>query len=211
LKCVRFGRRAMLKPMLPDIPETKGEINKRLMVALKAKIDIDHPVLVQIKSLTQHEGLIHEYEQVGFGTVSDDYREIKIPVTIVLDEVPNLVGDSLDQKLTGMAAEIGKQQMQMFFRTLDETTEKAGTRVDGKGKPITADKVLQMMEMAQVDFDRSGKPQSSFLLHPDMVETAKKIDEQIKNDPDLKARAEEIRSKHYESWLARESNRTLVD
>ncbi|HWW13811.1 MAG TPA: hypothetical protein VN310_04045 [Candidatus Dormibacteraeota bacterium] len=197
--------------MLPDIPETKGEILNRITTAIKRKIDADHPILAGIKSITQHEGVIHQHDQIGFGTVSEGYREIGAPVKIDLDEVPDLIREKLDQKLTGIANEIGKQQMQMFFRTLDEATEKAGTRLDNKGKPMTADTILQLIEMTEVDFDRSGKPTSSFVLHPDMMETAKKIDQQIKNDPDLKARAEAIRRRHYESWLARENNRKLVD
>jgi hypothetical protein len=197
--------------MLPDIPDTKLEIHSRIATALKRKVDADHPILAKIKSITQHEGVVHQYDQIGFGTVSEGYRVIGVPVTINLDEVPGLVGEKLDQKLTGIANEIGKQQMGMFFQTLDETTEKAGTRLDNKGKPITADAILQLIEMTEVDFDQSGRPKSSFVLHPDMIETAKKIDQQIKNDPDLKARAEAIRRKHYESWLARENNRKLVD
>ena len=206
-----FGHRAILKLMLPDIPDTKIEIHRRLMVAVKRKIDVDHPILAQVKSLTQHEGRTHEYEPVGFGTVSEGYREIAVPLTIGFDEVPDLVGGKLEQKLAGMADELGKQQMQMFFQTLNETTEKAGTKIDGGGKPINADKVLQMIEIAQVDFDPSGRPKSTFLMHPEMVETARKIDEQIKNDPDLRTRADAIQRKQYEAWLIRENNRKLVD
>ena len=142
--------------------------------------------------------------------VSEGYSEIKVPVTIRLEEVPNLVGPALANKMGELASELGKQQMEMFFRKLDETTEKAGTAVDSAG-PITADKLLQLIAMTQVDFDRYGKPRSTFVIHPSMVETARKIDEQIANDPELKARAEAIRRKQYESWLARENNRKLVD
>src|ERR1700722_14783958 len=112
--------------MLPDIPETKLEIQKKLMTMMKGKIDSDHPILAWIKSITQHEGLVHEYEQVGFGTVSEGYQELGVPVTIRIEDVPDLVGEKLVQKIAGMAEELGKQQMQMFFRALDETTEKAG-------------------------------------------------------------------------------------
>ena len=197
--------------MLPDIPKTKTEISNLLMTALKRRVEADHPILTQIRSITQHEGRAHEYEQIGFGKVLDTYREIEVPVTIALDDIPHLVGERLTQKLSELSDEMGKQQMQMFFHTLDETIEKAGNKVQGDGGPITADKLLQMMEMTQVDFDRRGRPTSTFVMHPEMMATAKKIDEQIKNDPELKARADAIQRKHYESWLARESNRKLVD
>lgn len=196
--------------MLPDIPDTKLELNRRWMTVLKMRINAEHPILAQIKSLTQHEGFEHEYQQIGFGMVSEGYSEIKAPLTIRLDEVPNLIGPALANKMGELAAELGKQEMQMFFRKLDETTEKAGTTMDSAG-PITADKILQLIAMTQVDFDQKGKPKSSFVIHPSMVESAKKIDEQIANDPELKARAEAIRRKQYESWLARENNRKLVD
>jgi len=91
------------------------------------------------------------------------------------DEVPDLFGEKLAQKLAGIAAELGKQQMQMFFQRLDEATEKAGTRVDNRGMTITADKILQMIEMTEVDFDQRGKPKSSFMVHPDLLETASSL------------------------------------
>lgn len=181
------------------------------MSAVRRKIDANHPILASIKGVTQHEGVKHEYEQIGFGMVSEDYTEIAVPITIAIDEVPNLIGEHLTNKLFGVADELGKQQMKMFFNTIDEATEKAGTHIDNEGRPITADGLLQMMEMAEVEFDRKGNPTSIFVIHPDMQETAKKIAEQIENDPELKARSEAIRRKHYESWLARENNRKLVD
>ncbi|MGD0467557.1 MAG: hypothetical protein ABSA54_04205 [Terriglobales bacterium] len=181
------------------------------MSTAKRKIDADHPILASIKGVTQHEGVEHEYEQVGFGMVSEGYTEIAVPVTLAMDEIPNLVGDHLWSKVFGIADEIAKQQMKMLFKTIEEATEKAGTRIDNKGRPITADSLLQMMEMTEVEFDRKGNPTSVFVIHPDMQETARKISEQIENDPELKARGEAIRRKHYESWLARENNRKLVD
>jgi hypothetical protein len=181
------------------------------MSAVRRKIDADHPILASIKSITQHEGLKHEYEQVGFGMVSEDYTEIAIPITIAMDEVPNLIEQRLANKVFAIADELAKQQMKMFFQTMDEVTEKAGTHIDNEGRPMTADSLLQMMEMTEVEFDRNGNPTSVFLIHPDIQETARKIAEQIKNDPELKSRGEAIRSRHYESWLARENNRKLVD
>lgn len=197
--------------MLPDIPDTKIEISNAIRAYIERKINSDHPILAQIKHVTQHEGTVHEYQQVGFGMVSEGYRELAVPVTIPLDEIPQLVGERLTEKLNQMASDLGKQQMRMLFEKLDESTEKAGTKIDNEGKPISADSILQMMEMAQVDFDRGGRPRSSLVMHPEMVDTVRKIDEQIKNDPELNARAETIRRKHYESWLGRENNRKLVD
>jgi hypothetical protein len=197
--------------MLPDIPDTKTGIHRRLMVFVKRKIDADHPILARIKSFTQHEGLAHQYEQIGFGSVAEGFQEIGVPVRIDLAEIPDLVGENLLKKLCEMADSIGRQEMQIFFKKVDDATEKAGTKIDNRGEPINADVLLRLIEMTEVDFDAHGLPKSSFVIHPEMTEVAKKIDAQIKNDPELKARADEIRRKHYEAWLARESNRKLVD
>lgn len=197
--------------MLPDIPDTKNEFHKTLMAFIKRKIEADHPILTKMKAFTQHEGLMHQYEQIGFGAVSEGFREIGTPVIISFEEIPSLIGEMLQKKLAGIAEAIGRQQMQIFFQTLDETTEKVGNKIDNQGKPMSADVLLRMVEMTQVDFDRHGRPTSSFVIHPDMIEAAKKIDAEIKNDPELKARAEAIQRKHYDSWLARENNRKLVD
>lgn len=197
--------------MLPDIPETKLDIHKQLTTVLKRKIEHDHPILARVKRITQHEGLIHEHEQIGFGMVSEGYQELSVPFTLRWEDIPDLLGERLLQKTAEIAEGIGKQEMQGLFRAIDEATEKAGTKIDGEGKPMTAEKILQLIEMTQVDFDSAGRPTSTFVIHPAMAETARKISEQIENDPELKARAEEIRRKHYHSWLDRENNRKLVD
>ena len=51
--------------MLPDIPDTKLELHKRWMTILRLRINAEHPILAQIKGVTQHEGLEHEYQQVA--------------------------------------------------------------------------------------------------------------------------------------------------
>lgn len=170
-----------------------------------------HPVLGQIGSFTQHEGRTLAYEQVEFGMKTQESQAHQTPFEIRLDEVPHLTGQALDQKLRGIAEAMGAQKMKIFYERIDEATEQTGNRYDARGKPPNGEMLLDFMSAGEWGFDKAGKPNMSFVLHPNMVPAMKKAADEVENDPELKRRHDEIVARHYERWLARENRRKLVD
>jgi hypothetical protein len=197
--------------MLPDFPELKAEVQKFVLAKLRSLVDTGDPVLRQIKGFNQHEGQKMQYEQQGYGTVQDDFERIGTQFEIPIGDVPNLVGEKLDATLAAIAEDLVRQSAKLFFDKMDQTCDLAGTSVDARGKPFSPELFLEMISTPQLEFGRDGKPESTFVMHPDMVPTMKKVAEQIENDPELKRRHTEILERQREAWAARESNRKLVD
>jgi hypothetical protein len=197
--------------MLPDFPVLKTEIQKIILAKLRQRIDTSDSVLSQIKRFTQHEGTEMRYEQHGGEIVQEGFEKIGTQFEITIADVPTLVGEKLDAKLEEIAQEVISQSAKAFFKKLGESCEKVGTSIDARGEPVSAEMLLEMMSTVQMEFGPDGKPTMSFVIHPDMVPAAKKVGEQIENDPELKRKHEEIIARQREAWAARESNRKLAD
>jgi hypothetical protein len=197
--------------MFPDFPSTKAEVSKAITRRITA-IEMEmNPVLAQMKSFTQYEGRTLAYEQVEFGMKMQDAEEQKVSFEIRLDEVPQLTGQALEQKLRSIAGKMAALRMKTFYARMDEATEQTGNRFDAGGQPPSGKMLLDFMGMGEWGFDKTGKPAMSFVIHPDTLPALKKAADEVENDPELKRRHDEIVSRQREQWLDRENRRKLVD
>lgn len=197
--------------MLPDFPALKTELQKIILAKLRLRIDTGDPVLAQIKGFIQHEGREMKYEQHGGGTVQEGFEEIGTTFEVPIADVPFLIGGKLNSKLEEIAQAIIAESAKRFFKKVGESSEKAGTTMDAGGKPVSAELLLDMSEKMQTDFSSDGNPLGSWIVHPNMLPAMKKASEDIENDPELKRRQADILERQREAWIARESNRKLVD
>ena len=197
--------------MLPDFPKTKAELLRLTFRRIGELEEERHPVLARIKTRTQHEGTSIHFDQVDFGKKKQEAEQLSVPVEIRFDEIPTRFGEALNRKLTSIAEQSGALKMKLFYSRIDEATEKTGLRMDAKGKPLDARMLLDMIDMAEAGFDRSGKPTSSFLVDPKFFSALQKASEEVENDPELKRRLESINRRQREQWLDRENRRKLVD
>jgi|SRR5713101_8441378 len=110
-----------------------------------------------------------------------------------------------------LADQSGAYKMKSLFARIEEATEQTGQRLNAAGKPIDGRMLLDMIDMAEGGFDKSGKPTNSFIVHPNIMPALKKASEEIENDPELKRRLESINSKQLQQWVDRENRRKLVD
>jgi hypothetical protein len=197
--------------MLPDFPNTKDLILKRVSKQITRLEMEKHPILSEMKSFAQHEGRLLKFQQIGFGEKTQEAEEQQVAIPITWEEVPDLHGEKLTQKLGKMAEDMGALKMKMFFKRVDESVEQTGNKLDAQGKAPDGAMLLDMIEMAEEDFDSSGNSQMKWLLHPDMIPAMKKASKEIEDDPELTRRRDAINSRHREQWLGRENNRKLVD
>jgi hypothetical protein len=202
---------AKAKAMLPDFPALKAEILKITLAKLRHRIDTGDPVLSQVKRFKQHEGQQMRSEQFGGGTNETGFEKVGTEFTVDIADVPTLVGEKFNAKMELMAQELISQSAKYFFKKVGESCDKAGTSIDARGKPVSPELFLDMINTVQMEFDPNGKPTQSFLIHPDMLPAVQKVSEQIENDPELKRKHEEILERQREEWATRESNRKLAD
>jgi hypothetical protein len=193
--------------MLPDFPESKREIHKKL-VQLTERLEREKaPLLAQIKSFAQHEGKVHSYDRIGAKPVSEGYEELKVPLTITFSEVPDLVGDRLLAKIDAMATVLATTRMEMFRRKFDEVTREVGNALDAKGAPFTQDMFFRMLERVDMEFGPDNQPTTTWHTTPELT----KVYESWQTDPSFRARYEEILDRKRDAWRDRESDRKLVD
>ncbi len=109
-----------------------------------------------------------------------------------------------------LAEAMANDQEKMFIETMHQVTNKTGNVVDGRGQPLSHEKILEVLETIQIDFDSDGNPRMpTMMISPAMVP---KIRELI-NDPEAKEfekKQKEIIEKKRLEWRDREANRTLV-
>jgi len=198
--------------MLPDFPTSKSEINKRLMLRVRLKTQEFSPLLASMSaSVTQHEGTHHTYSQEGFGNVTEGFERMQVPIEIPTAEFESLFGERLLKRIDDMAQAMAYQQSQLGYRKLDEVTRKAGMVTDAHGKPLDQEMYLHMLEKVQIGFDDSGRPTSTFIMHPDMAKAFAKQWESWGKDPVFMKRHNELMQLKKEEFRDRESNRKLVD
>jgi len=197
--------------MLPDFPETKKLILSRITKEIDRLEKIKDPVLADIKRVVQHEGISMKFDQVGYGKKVQDAEQHSVEFHIKSEEVPDLYGANLDRKIDELAQKTSSLKMKSFFARVDEATEQTGKKVDAQGKTPDGSMLLDILELAEEDFDSAGESKMKWVLHPAMVPALQKAAKEIEDDPELSRRQREINARHREQWLARENRRKLVD
>ncbi len=198
--------------MLPDFPELKKRLNKRVIVILQQEIALRAPLLTQIRKITQHEGKDHSFETEEGDIKKLKYKKLQAGIELDLTRIHAFDAEALRTKLNEMAETIAREQMVMLLKTLHHTTEEVGNVVDAGGRPFTAEFMLQVWETMHIDFNEGGNPQMPQLLaNPIQKDRAEAEFRRFETDRTLKAKRTELINRKTEEWFDRESYRKLVD
>lgn len=111
-----------------------------------------------------------------------------------------VVSDFIRDMTTQMTSLVKKT----IFRRMEEITDKAGTTLDAKGQPLSAELVLSAYERISLSVDKDGTisvPQ--WVMHPDLAPKA----EEIWGDPNFQRRFQEIIQKKAQQALIEEQER----
>ena len=167
-----------------------------------------------LADIPQH--MIHEGDRLRViradGTVEDsNMKEASAEMTIQPDEVPTITVAERVARIDQVAGKMAQQMSTQLFGSLNESLEKAGQVVNGKGQPFSVETIFAALEKVQIDFDKEGNPKNlSFVIGTDLVPKMKEIVEQEKRDPEIKRRHDEIMMKKWIEWRDREAARKLV-
>ena len=198
--------------MLPDFPKEKEVLKKFWNEYLVHKHQEFLGFFATIPSFSIHEGDRWKIERSD-GTESEQaYQEMSSGFTIGLDEVPDLSPEKVRAKLDAVAEDGARQMSQNIFRELQQATEQVGNTVDAKGKPLTKELFLEMLEKVETDFNPDGEwNPPAIVMHPNAWKANEEKFREWEQDEDFKAKQEEIINKKREEWRAREAFRKLVD
>jgi hypothetical protein len=78
-------------------------------VTIRRMVRASDPILAQVRTFTQHEGLNLRYERLQAAPIESGPQRIQIPVELRPEEVPTLVGELFAAKLDGMAKVLVRQ------------------------------------------------------------------------------------------------------
>lgn len=190
--------------MLPDFPKTRVEFEQLIRHRIDAKASASSVVERLMRGIAQHEGKQHTYQQDGNKMVTEGYQQIRVEISVNVDEVPTLNGEKLIEKLDKIAEDKAQQISSMFYRKMDEVTEQSGNRFDAGGK-ITQEMGLEMMRRS------TWSPDAILLAHPTAAKAMAAAWEEWQKDPEYMRQYRELDTARREEWRARENRRKLVD
>ncbi len=195
--------------MLPDFQKLKQEIQKYLQAFFQKASEQDQ--------LLQMVGRIKHYEGDRTSNKSEDgyesessYTDLESPMEILPEEIIAQGPNAFVKHGLAMAEDMKRQMIQDMFKHISEGVERVGNTVNTDGKPFSAELYLAALEKKSISFNDDGTPHQQTVVGVE-EEYVKKTNEQLENDPKLRARYDEIMKKKKEEWDASEGDRKLVD
>ena len=193
--------------MLPDFPKIKRKVNELLTRYLQRLVRAD-PLLSKIKEQPVFEG---NRMSSGVRTGESVFEQISAQSPVKRKDIIEKGLKVYFKSIPLMADEIIKQKTKLLFAKIGQSTQETGNIVDLKGKPLTPERFLELLEKIWIDFDDKGKPHiPTLVVSPETgIQLKQKFAEWAK-DPVHERKFEELMERKREEWNDRESNRKLV-
>jgi len=197
--------------MLPDFQKVKEKLEKKFIKELELKIE-KNPLLSEIKTQRIYEGSTLATRTIdGFENVNP-LQEVQSFFEISNEELMEKGPIAIFDKLDRIASDFISQRTKSLFSRLDEAIEKTGNVVDGEGKPLSPELILQVLEKMAIDFDENGNPiMPALVVHPDQLEKMKKNPELWQINPEFEKQLKKTIEKKRCEWIDRKNSRKLVD
>lgn len=200
--------------MFPDFPKAKRELERRLTRLGEQQITAIAPLLAQVRRYRQHEGRAAEFAREVAPPARLEYPEHGFEFTLSRDEMKNPDPAILHAKIVAMAKHFAETQMREMIDKVSAAAEEVGNTVDGGGRELTPEILLETLRRVQMEFDPNTEQVSKsqvFLMHPSMLEKYRDKFAEWNEDPAMKAEHDRIMQQQLEAWRVRESRRALVD
>ena len=198
--------------MIPDFPRLKEEMDATLTRILRQRVQFhEGEAISDVPHHTLHEGdenaIIRPDGKEDGTEIVQHGHELAIPwKEFALADLRQVLF-----RLEEVAKDMASQKSKYFFEMLNKVTTETGNVIDGKGKPLSADALLSVLEKIQADFDETGNLSGlRMVVAPSQRGAAEEAMRQIGTDPQLKKKHAAILMKKKEEWRAREAARTLV-
>ena len=135
--------------MLPDLTSFKQSLAERLRRAFEARVLHHAPLVPEIKAHRQREGDRYSYETHTHDSGDirrETFKTFRTPVTTRIVPAPIEQEQEIAEKLDQAAQDMAKQHMRLLFTTVTESSDRAGTAYDAKGKAFDFDMFLGALE-----------------------------------------------------------------
>jgi hypothetical protein len=159
--------------------------------------------------VTYHEGDASDFSTVDGEIKELDTQAVGVDEEITLSALAYLTNAQAIEVMQRYGVQIADQMKRRFLTNLNETIEAIGNVIEGEGRALDAEVLLDTYRMIEMSFDDDGQVNMPDLVsgNPAASETIARIHEDEQFITELNALVDQKR----EEWLARESNRKLVD
>jgi hypothetical protein len=195
-----------LSDHLFDLSEYRGAFGIFFHAAVNALMRAKDPVLREIKTETKEHLPTYRVTATTGETVEFKTIRSEMSFTLHLSDIVNSNFEALVLNLDDAADQGLKSLMPQLFANLSRVCAATGNVVDGKGQPFSFDRVLDVLDKIQIDFDEAGNPEMPMMvLSPELFA---KIRMQPPTEVQIKRR-EEIINRKREEFNARRRTRQI--
>jgi hypothetical protein len=195
--------------MLPDYSETKELFSRFFQTYIRRKARAISP-LADVRVRYLHEGKGMKMVRADQSESNTGAQQLSTMAEIKIDEIPDLTLQKALAKYDEMILDLVGKQTGFALDRISEDIPKSQS-VDAKGKKLDADLVLQVLETIQIDFYPDGRPHELHVVGGLFSEERlRAADKEVKSNPELQKRYEELMARKKEEWRAREASRKLV-
>jgi hypothetical protein len=197
--------------MFPDYPKLKIEIKKRFELLTYQKSRAD-PLLGFMRTIKIKEGNKMIYHTVDGKRMETSFTRFQSAFRISDEDIIEKGVEGLveiaDNIGSDMKSKVGKKVISDF----NKITAKTGNVVDAKGKELSQDMLLEVINKMELSFDDAGNPHMpTMFVNPEVAEKIKDKIPEWEKDEEHKKKFDDLIKKKRDEWNDRESNRKLVD
>lgn len=198
--------------MLPDLPKLKAEIAQAFHSMFKNRLNAYLGFIGEVPRYIIKEGRTPVTIRPDATRDETKLQPASAVTDFKVEEIPNLTVEQRIARLDVAAREMADQISSHAFAAINEAVERVGNVIDAKGKPFNIDAFFEVLEKIQLDFEEDGVKHKELtaVFPPQMTQQAKKILDEIHNNPELQMRHKDIIDKKRMEWRAREASRKLV-
>lgn len=195
--------------MVPRFARMEREFDKAIQKYIRI-VARGSGVLSEVKTHVIHEGRSSSIRRAPEEIEVTKMKEAGAEVSLSFDEIEMVNLDVILSKANLLAEQFRKQFSAYFFETINESSEKTGQTVDAKG-PLTNEIMLQMIDKMEVNFERNKQVGDfSIVTSPQMVPTFQKLEAELKSNPSLQRKWDQLLERKRNDFREREINRNLV-
>lgn len=195
---------------LPDYPSLKRDISECLIQVMTVARDQRLGPFNRASHVTFHEGEASDFSTVDGEIQELELRPLEVSLVVTQSEFPDMSHEEVLQKMVELGVQFGDQMIQSFITNLDKVTQETGNVVNAAGRPLDAGLLYELYESVEISFDDDGNPNLPQLIGgtPQQREVVRRT---MTEDEDFRSRFAALIAQKREYWLARQSDRKLVD
>ena len=202
----RFSAFAIkMTQMLPDWPKQKLELQRQFDRAVRRVIRDKGPVAAQAPRVILGEGMSMTHVYPDGTEVVSPLEPHEARWEAAADSAvtaPQLLQNAVE----GLGTEMASQMERDLFSRISAPGSQAGSKFSGNTVEEISANILSAFRNMDFSFDYEGKPGIFLAVSPNNTQFYEAI-----QDPRLAEQVQEIIEEKRREWLARESNRRLVD